>query len=200
MGWNESESEDTRTYRVVMNDEEQHSIWLDYKQLPNGWKDGGKAGSKAECLAYIKEVWTDMRPLSLRKKMEEDAKTPPPPPPLYDPAAPREKTIVERLCEGEHSVEVGLRPEKSAKVFKEAIDQGYVHMKFTATKGGTEIGVRLNRNSSDFSGADFENGKGNAHVEGNLTLDYVKVKCIADVDLNTLKGKGHLVKVEAADL
>jgi MbtH protein len=59
------------TYTVVMNHEEQYSIWPAYKAVPNGWTEAGKKGSKAECLAYIKEVWTDMRPLSLRKKMQE---------------------------------------------------------------------------------------------------------------------------------
>jgi MbtH protein len=66
-----SESEDTTIYKVVVNHEEQYSIWPDYKALPLGWREAGKSGLKAECLAYIKEVWTDMRPLSLRKKMEQ---------------------------------------------------------------------------------------------------------------------------------
>ena len=59
--------------RVVVNDEEQYSIWLADRELPLGWRDAGKQGTREECLAYIEEVWTDMRPLSLRKKMEEDA-------------------------------------------------------------------------------------------------------------------------------
>lgn len=60
---------DNTVYKVVVNHEEQYSIWPDYKDCPNGWMPVGKPGSKAECLAYIKEVWTDMRPLSLRKQM-----------------------------------------------------------------------------------------------------------------------------------
>lgn len=64
------EVEDTTTYRVVMNHEEQYSIWPADRELPLGWRDAGKSGRKDECLAYIKEVWTDMRPLSLRKKLE----------------------------------------------------------------------------------------------------------------------------------
>ena len=60
-------------FRVVINDEEQYSIWPDYKAVPEGWRTVGKSGLKKECLAYIEEVWTDMRPLSLRKKMEEQA-------------------------------------------------------------------------------------------------------------------------------
>jgi MbtH protein len=67
------ENEDTRTYRVVVNHEEQYSIWLADNPNPNGWRDGGKTGTKAECLAFIKEVWTDMRPLSLRRAMDGEA-------------------------------------------------------------------------------------------------------------------------------
>jgi MbtH protein len=65
--------EDTRIYRVVVNHEEQYSIWPVERELLPGWNDTGKVGPKDEVLAWIKEVWTDMRPLSLRKKMEEMA-------------------------------------------------------------------------------------------------------------------------------
>ena len=58
-------------YTVVVNHEEQYSIWPAHRALPLGWRDGGKAGTKEECLAYIEQVWTDMRPLSLRKQMGE---------------------------------------------------------------------------------------------------------------------------------
>lgn len=195
MSWHDPDQEDTTIYKVVVNHEEQYSIWPEYKENPLGWEDAGKAGPKAECLAHIKEAWIDMRPLSLRKKMEEMAKTPPPPPP--DPNRPREKTLVDKLCEGDHPIEAGLRPERTVKLFKEAIDLNYVHIKFTKTRGGTELGFKLNRDACDFSRADFENGNGMVHVEGGLTLDYVKVKCLADIDLKTLEGTGHLEKVEA---
>jgi uncharacterized protein YbdZ (MbtH family) len=198
MSWNDPDQEDTTIYKVVVNHEEQYSIWPEYKENPLGWKDVGKTGLKGECLAYIKEVWTDMRPLSLRKKMEEIAQNPPPPLPSPDPNRPREKSLVDKLCEGDHLVEAGLRPERTVKLFKEAIDRNYVHIKFTATKGGTELGVRLDRDSCDFSQADFENSTGTVHVVGGLTLDYVKVRCIADIDLATLDGKGHLEKVEVS--
>ena len=66
--------EDTGTiYRVVVNDEEQYSIWPADREVPPGWTAVGAAGPKAECLAYITDVWTDMRPLSLRKKMNAAA-------------------------------------------------------------------------------------------------------------------------------
>jgi len=63
-------------YKVVVNHEEQYSVWPADRENALGWRDAGKTGPKAECLAYIKEVWTDMRPLSLRKKMEEMARKP----------------------------------------------------------------------------------------------------------------------------
>jgi MbtH protein len=69
MPWDEEE--DKTIYRVVVNHEEQYSIWPADRENPLGWNDVGKSGLKPECLAYIKEVWTDMRPLSLRKRMEE---------------------------------------------------------------------------------------------------------------------------------
>jgi len=68
---NPSEREDPTTYKVVVNHEEQYSIWPEDRPNPLGWNDAGKKGTKDECLAYIKEVWTDMRPLSLRKKMDQ---------------------------------------------------------------------------------------------------------------------------------
>ena len=57
-------------FKVVVNDEGQYSIWWDERELPAGWRAEGTRGSKQECLAQIDEVWTDMRPLSLRRRME----------------------------------------------------------------------------------------------------------------------------------
>ena len=73
MAWEEDEN---AVYKVVINHEEQYSIWPDYKEIPGGWRAIGKSGLKSECLAYIKEVWTDMRPLSLRKQMEKAGEKP----------------------------------------------------------------------------------------------------------------------------
>jgi len=70
---NQDDRDDTTVYKVVVNHEEQYSIWPAHRENPLGWRDAGKTGLKPECLEYIKEVWTDMRPLSLRKKMDEAA-------------------------------------------------------------------------------------------------------------------------------
>ena len=64
------EAEDTTIYKVVLNHEEQYSIWPETRPSPAGWRDAGKSGPKSECLDYIEQVWTDMRPLSLRLQME----------------------------------------------------------------------------------------------------------------------------------
>ncbi len=68
------DQEDTIIYKVVVNHEEQYSIWPENRENALGWSNTGKRGPKQDCLAYIKEVWTDMRPLSLRKQMKEVAK------------------------------------------------------------------------------------------------------------------------------
>ena len=68
-----NEQQDNTIYIVVMNHEEQYSIWPQWKkEIPFGWKIVGKVGSKEECLTFIEEVWTDMRPLSLRKAMAQN--------------------------------------------------------------------------------------------------------------------------------
>ena len=190
------EQEDTTIYSVVVNHEEQYSIWPLYREPPLGWKIVGKSGLKAECLAYIKEVWTDMRPLSLRKRMEEMAQKRGRGE-IEQPSEPKDseephRNLVNYLCTGRHPVEASIRPEKTVARLKERIDMGYVHIKFTDTKGGSELGVRLDPSQLDLRQANFESGTGTVHLVGGLTLDYVKVRCIADLDLATLSGQGHL--------
>jgi MbtH protein len=58
---------DVSEYRVVRNDEEQYSIWWTARDLPAGWYDAGFTGSREQCLDHIGEVWTDMRPRSVRE-------------------------------------------------------------------------------------------------------------------------------------
>ena len=78
---------------------------------------------------------------------------------------------------------------------KEALARGFVHVKFTDTRGGTELGFQVDAQASDVTQADFERGTGRIHVEGGLTLNYQKVRCVADLDLATLTGEGHLERV-----
>lgn len=103
--------------------------------------------------------------------------------------------LVQRLTAEQHVV-ASLRPETTVQAFKEALDRKYVHIKFTQTRGGTELGVPLDESASDLSGADFEKGSGRVKVVGDLTLDYVKVRMHATIDLATLEGTGRLEVLE----
>ncbi len=102
--------------------------------------------------------------------------------------------LVNKLAAGKHPVEAVLRPHRTPAAFKESIQRGYVHIKFTDTIGGTELGVNLETDGVDLRQADFEMGQGQITVKGSLTLDYVPVKCWAVIELSDLKGHGWLEK------
>ncbi len=104
--------------------------------------------------------------------------------------------LVQRLSEGDHPVVVG-GPQPSLSEFQKRIQEmGYVSIKFTDTRGGTDLGVRVDTSAVDTTKADFVQGIGTVHVEGTLTLNHVKVRCVADIDLAHLVGVGHLVILE----
>lgn len=67
-----NEQGDLDAYVVLINAEEQYSIWPSWKEIPSGWQSAGKVGSKMECMEYVEAVWRDMRPLSLRKHSDQD--------------------------------------------------------------------------------------------------------------------------------
>lgn len=69
MSWDDSD--ETAVFQAVINHEEQYSIWPADQPIPNGWRPAGKQGSKRECLAWIDEVWIDMRPRSLREALDK---------------------------------------------------------------------------------------------------------------------------------
>jgi hypothetical protein len=100
--------------------------------------------------------------------------------------------LVQKLAKGDHRVIFRKIQDDGVQELKECIDRDYVHIKFTETKGGTELGFPLDRDRSDLSGADWDKKSGKIHLEGELTLDYVKVRLVADVDLSNLEGQGHL--------
>jgi hypothetical protein len=100
--------------------------------------------------------------------------------------------LVRRLSEGQHPIIVSLRPDTTVSRLKECLDRGYVHIKFTETRGGTELGVPIDLERSDLQSADFTAETGTLTLVGALTLDYVKVRCIATVELPSLHGEGRL--------
>jgi hypothetical protein len=104
--------------------------------------------------------------------------------------------LVQRLAQGEHKVEVTIRPEKTMEEFQACLERKYVHITFTETRGGTELGVRLDDELTDLSGGDFERQQGTVKLVGTLTLNYVNVRCTAIINLRELTGTGHLEALE----
>ena len=102
--------------------------------------------------------------------------------------------LVKRLSQGDHPV-IASRA-ASAEELKKSIDRGYVLIKFTGTRGGTELGVRLDMTLTDLTKADFDDGTGTVHLAGGQTLNYVKVHCVADIDAAPRHGTGHLEIIE----
>jgi hypothetical protein len=104
--------------------------------------------------------------------------------------------LVQRLSEGSHSVAMGGVKPSCEELKKRLEDIGYVFIKFTQTWGGTDIGVSVDRSATSLKYANFEKETGIVHIEGTLTLNYVKMRCIADIHLATLKGTGRLTILE----
>ena len=103
-----------------------------------------------------------------------------------------------KLSKGDHKVIYRAIRDDARGELKAAIDRKYVHVKFTETRGGTELGFPLDEERSDLSKADWDKGKGSVHLEGELNLDGVPVRCVADLDLVKVEGKGHLEILEEA--
>jgi len=101
--------------------------------------------------------------------------------------------LVERLSKGKHPVEA-TRIEKSVQGLKESIDRNYVHIMFKKT--GTELGFELDQGKCQWKDDAFEKAKGVIHLEGGLTLNFEKVRVIADINLSKLEGKGYLKPVD----
>lgn len=102
--------------------------------------------------------------------------------------------LVSRLTEGPQRVIVG-GPSPTAEEFgKRVTEIGYAFIKFPDTRGGTDLGVKVDQTATRLNHADFDSGEGRVHVEGTLTLDFVDVRCVADIDLATLSGTGQLVR------
>lgn len=98
--------------------------------------------------------------------------------------------LVKRLCDGKHPVAV--EQYEDANDLKGSIDREFVLVKFTGTKGGTELGFKLDAALSKLDDCDFEKGMGVVRLVGDLSLDFEKVRCIADIDISKMQGEGHL--------
>jgi hypothetical protein len=101
--------------------------------------------------------------------------------------------LVKFLTTGDHPVTVSLRPEKTLELFRDAVNRGYVHIKFTDTRGGTELGVQIDPSRSDLAAMKNRAASGSVVFVGDLSLDYTPVTCSATIDIDTLEGTGRLV-------
>ncbi|HEY0451968.1 hypothetical protein [Actinophytocola sp.] len=101
--------------------------------------------------------------------------------------------LVGRLCAGEHPVQLGGRDPSAARLHERIRDQGSVFVRFPDTRGGTELLVSLDPGATRADAADFERGTGRVHLEGTLSLNEVPVRCVADLELESLRGTGLLV-------
>jgi uncharacterized protein YbdZ (MbtH family) len=178
-------------HRVVCNDEEQYSIWPLNRDLPFGWHASGPIGKAAECLAHIAEVWTDMRPLSLRRFMAEQADAAvSDAPDVEEPA----EHLVDRLSEPQR-IEIRAVESDGVAKLQASIARGFLLVCFPETRGGSEIVVALDSVACRLEGANFHESHGTVHLEGDLSLDRRLARCVVTLDLATLAGTGHLIPV-----
>ena len=180
--------------------------------MPSGWKLEGTTGPKAEVLEHIDKVWTDMRPLSLRQKMEEWEKTAPKVEPLtieeieamrtgedhFHKAQPPNE-LCKKLMTEQEIVVIRYRDrdtdEPDADKLKAAIERGYVLVKFPNTKGGTELGANLGEDGPEPGTVDWDAKPGHVTVKGKLKLDYCPLLLTATINLETFKGTGHVEEI-----
>lgn len=184
--------DDDTAYSVVVNHEEQYSLWPSHREVPLGWTATGRSGCKDECLAFIETAWSDMRPLTLRRQLEAVRRDDVPGgPPLTEASS----SLVARLATGRHPVEAASPPEGSATPLDEAVACRYVPIRFTDTRGGTLFRLRLDKAASRLLSVDLNQGTRAVHLEGELTLNRTRVRCVVDLDTTTLRGEGHLVPI-----
>jgi len=176
-----------------------------WKPDPPGWKDEGKKGSKQQCLEHIDKVWTDMRPLSLQKWMQENALpasntfkvTIPAVTDTTDHfhAAKPPNELVQKLTK-EQPVQViryldSNKP--SVEKLRRATEIGYVLVKFTETKGGTELGCNV---KNEDSRCKVEWKQNQISIYGRLKLDFTPVLVHATINLDTFTGTGHVEVIQ----
>jgi uncharacterized protein YbdZ (MbtH family) len=182
----------TDHYIVVVNHEEQFSIWRDdkNKRIPAGWRDVGVRGTKEECLAQIEKLWTDMRPLSVRRALEsyvapqvveltgDEAET-----------AAKKDGLVERL-ETEQPITFVGHPSASTTELDAQLERGRVFIRFEMT--GTELGIKLDPRCLGPARKSIANKSGKIHLVGDLTLNFNRVRFRGELDVTELRGTGRL--------
>ena len=109
-------------------------------------------------------------------------------------------TLVETLCTGTHAVEVWLEPAKTLAALRTMVENNRIHIKFPNTEGGTELGISLDPKVTNVDSEALATGTGLLPIVGSLVLDYVAVRCVAEIDVETFRGVGRLEKVSGVNL
>jgi hypothetical protein len=107
--------------------------------------------------------------------------------------------LVRRLIEREHSVEVSIRPGINVESFQNCLKRGYIHIRFIDTRGSTELGMKIDTARTNLTEADLTQQKGKVQMAGTLQLDFINVRCIAEIDISTFQGIGTLEECPPAD-
>lgn len=107
--------------------------------------------------------------------------------------------LVKKLSENKHEVTIGHRNESDEEI-KKRIEDGYIHIKFTQTNGGTELGINIDSNNTNVKELDFNKKGMILHIEGTTRLNYNTVRCIAEINLTSRKGEGYLQGIDASQL
>lgn len=197
----DGQGEDDKIYKVVVNHEEVYSIWPVERSNPLGWEDVGVCGTERECLDHIDSVWEDIRPRSVREDIDSLQRSEEVENLALDSASesPTETyNVAHFLSQGEHQVELslGADPKEGHERLRQVISGGAINLKFTETKGGTDLTIALDREECILLPLELGQSKGHVRLVGRLTLDYTKAKCIATIDIDTLSGRAHLDIVE----
>ena len=176
-------TQDTTTYKVVVNHENQHSLWPADRENAPGWNDAGMSGSKQDCLAYVDTHWTDLRPLSLQQAMAERAR--------------EAQETVRPLTEQPHPITLPWS-DLSALQLAQALERGFIAIAFPAAPSLPAIGIFLEPEHVNRSQADFSAATGVLHAEGTGTIYAVgKVRASIDLDIATMTGQALLTLTDA---
>ena len=187
-----NEDQAASEYLVVVNLEEQYSIWPQGRALPSGWRAVGKVGSKEQCLAYIDETWVDMRPLSVRKFLEAKLAPASPVKPADEPTAPPLLDLLAR----EQPVELlpSAGEEAPAAALRHAHESGWAYIRFPETD--TRLGFKVD--AAPARASDPSNPALPVVLRGELTLNFQRVAIECSFTGSSLAGRGRLSALPAS--
>ena len=172
-------------WSVVINTEEQYSIWPEDQTPPDGWHTIGVFGDKETCLDHIETVWTDMRPRSLREAMaaaDNGQST------FMDSALESVPRLVDLLCSGPQKVTLVTRPADNRRALANQLGQGVAQLRFPVEGGPTEILISMDAEASDWTEDSLLDRTGDLTLSGSVKLDGERLIVVATIHAAGLDG------------